>query len=217
MSQLTLQVNNSLAVNILPSQEHEFLMTSKEVALGYGVKDGTIRESLRTHSDELLEGKHYVKGVRIPDTLAGTNLQPHQTFWTKRGIVRLGFFIKSERAKQFRDWAEDLIIYAQETSLFDRIAQLEARINQMQLPAIIAPSFEEVQDGILDYFKKYLRRGDIAAIAAENGYCYQYVIRVKQGQQTPGKKVKKQLQTNFSPCGQRAWKAIHPRSPQLES
>ncbi len=31
-------------------------------------------------------------------------------FWTKRGVIRLGFFIKSERAKKFRDWAEDLIL-----------------------------------------------------------------------------------------------------------
>ncbi|MDO4763858.1 MAG: hypothetical protein Q4A00_05700, partial [Flavobacteriaceae bacterium] len=30
------------------------------------------------------------------------------------GIVRLGFFIKSERAKLFRDWAEELIIKVSE-------------------------------------------------------------------------------------------------------
>ena len=31
-------------------------------------------------------------------------------FWTKRGVIRLGFFIKSERAKNFRNWIEDIII-----------------------------------------------------------------------------------------------------------
>ncbi len=30
-------------------------------------------------------------------------------FWTRVGIVRLDFFIKSERAKRFRDWAEAFI------------------------------------------------------------------------------------------------------------
>jgi len=40
-------------------------------------------------------------------TLGGSQ---DQTLWTKRGIVRLGFFIKSERAKLFRDWAEDFIL-----------------------------------------------------------------------------------------------------------
>jgi Phage antirepressor protein KilAC domain len=34
------------------------------------------------------------------------------TLWIKRGIIRLGFFIKSARAKHFRDAAEDLVIDA---------------------------------------------------------------------------------------------------------
>ena len=36
--------------------------------------------------------------------------QPNSIMWTKAGVVRLGFFIKSERAKLFRDWAENLIL-----------------------------------------------------------------------------------------------------------
>jgi len=181
MSTLSLSVNADLTVSIIPNQQHEFLMTSKEVALGYGVNSGTIRKSLFDHSDELLEGKHFLKGVTNSNTLAGTNLQPHQTFWTKRGIVRLGFFIKSERAKQFRDWAEDLIIYTQETNLYDRIAELEATIERLKLPAIIAPTYEQVQNSLLDYFKKYLKRGDVAKVAIKNGYSYRYVQRVKLG------------------------------------
>jgi phage antirepressor YoqD-like protein len=30
--------------------------------------------------------------------------------WTKKGVIRLGFLIKTPLAKQFRDWAEDFII-----------------------------------------------------------------------------------------------------------
>jgi hypothetical protein len=47
--------------------------------------------------------------VKNSNTLS--NLQPHQTFWTKRGIIRLGFFVKSDLARLFRDWAEDLIVH----------------------------------------------------------------------------------------------------------
>ena len=47
--------------------------------------------------------------MRQPHCLSGS--YPFKTvLWTKRGIVRLGFFIKSERARMFRDWAEDLVI-----------------------------------------------------------------------------------------------------------
>lgn len=48
--------------------------------------------------------------------------------WTKRGIVRLGFFIKSERAKMFRDWAEDLVI-----NKIDEAYQVQAQVQQLSL------------------------------------------------------------------------------------
>ena len=106
--EIKMQVTAELAVNVIPNQNYDYVMTTKEVAHGYGVSPQNIREHQRVN-DDFTEGKHFIKGVRISDTL-GKNAQPHQVFWTKRGIVRLGFFIKSERAKLFRDWAEDLII-----------------------------------------------------------------------------------------------------------
>lgn len=107
---MNLQVTDGLAVAVLQHQAHEFLMPVKDVALGYGVSSGNIRNQMFRNQDELLEGKHYVKGVCLSNTLS--NIQPHAVFWTKAGIVRLGFFIKSERAKMFRDWAENVILQA---------------------------------------------------------------------------------------------------------
>ena len=108
LKEMKMQVTAELAVNVIPNQNYDYVMTTKEVAHGYGVSPQNIREHQRVN-DDFIEGKHFIKGVRISDTL-GKNAQPHQVFWTKRGIVRLGFFIKSERSKLFRDWAEDLII-----------------------------------------------------------------------------------------------------------
>ncbi len=107
-SAISLQVTEGLTVSIIPNHNHEFLMTTKEVATGYGCSEYSIRMALGRNGNELEQGKHFVKGVTIGYT--HSNSQPHQVFWTKRGIVRLGFFIKSQRAKFFRDWAEDLII-----------------------------------------------------------------------------------------------------------
>jgi len=111
-------VCEGITVSVIPDQNHEFLMTTREVALGYDVSPYTIRRHSMEHSSELHEGKHFIKGVQKCHTLAKgvqkthtlANAQPHQVFWTKRGIVRLGFFIKSQRAKLFRDWAEELIL-----------------------------------------------------------------------------------------------------------
>ena len=62
---LPITVMEGLAVNILPSEQYEFLMTTKEVSHGYGATEYAIRMSKTRHDDELKEGKHYVVGVTI--------------------------------------------------------------------------------------------------------------------------------------------------------
>lgn len=108
LKEMNLKVTEELAVTVLPNAEFEFLMTTKEVAHGYGVSEYAIRKNKLSLGQELTEGKHFVKGVTIGNTLP--NAQPHQVFWTKRGVIRIGFAMRSERAKLFRDWAEELII-----------------------------------------------------------------------------------------------------------
>ena len=105
-------------MTILPDSNHEFLMSTKQVATGFGVSDYNIRQHKLEHSFELIEGKHFISGVSIPH--AASTGSSKGTLWTKRGIVRLGFFIKSERAKLFRDWAEELVIEkTMQPTLFD--------------------------------------------------------------------------------------------------
>jgi len=120
VGKLNMQVTEGLAVAVYPNHQHEFLLPTKEVALGYDVSPYTIRQHKKEHHDELIEGKHYLSNVSIPH--AAKKGASRSTMWTKRGIVRLGFFIKSERAKLFRDWAEDLIIKVDEhKDLFGQI------------------------------------------------------------------------------------------------
>jgi len=122
---LPMTVSEGLTVNILPNQQYEYLMPSKEVALGYGVTEYNIRQHKLQHPDELKAGKHFISAVSIPNS----DLPHNAILWTKRGIVRLGFFIKSERAKLFRDWAEELIIKLDEQrDLFNQ------PIRQKELP-----------------------------------------------------------------------------------
>lgn len=105
---INLRVTDGLAVAVIQNPNHEFLMPTKDVAIGYGISGGTVRDHQQRNPNELIYGKHYIKGVDISDTL--NNVQPHAVFWTKAGVIRLGFFIKSERAKLFRDWAENVIL-----------------------------------------------------------------------------------------------------------
>lgn len=129
---ISLAVTKDLIVRVIPEDNHEFLMTTNQAAYGYAVSFSAIKSAKSRHSKELIEGVHFIKGVANCDTLEATkrggafqphNAQPHQIFWTKAGIVRLGFFIRSERAKLFRDWAERLILKIDEQrDLFGNIA-----------------------------------------------------------------------------------------------
>lgn len=97
-------------VVLTPDPTHEFTATTEQVALGYGVSQENIRSHKLTKADELIEGKHWITVTSCVGNTNAGNLQRQQTLWTKRGIVRLGFFIRSKQARQFRDMAEDLVI-----------------------------------------------------------------------------------------------------------
>jgi hypothetical protein len=102
-----------LILHVRPDETHEWLMETKLVAEGYGVDESTIRYHKSKNMDEFIEDKHYlcvsITHAQSKNFELGSMVR-EQTFWTKRGVIRLGFFIKSERAKLFRDWAENLII-----------------------------------------------------------------------------------------------------------
>lgn len=105
---MPLKVTDEVTVKIIPDENHEFLMSMKEVAIGYGTSEYSIRQAKSRNSSELIHGKHFVSAVTI---CHGEPKAPHnKIYWTKRGIVRLGFFIKSRQARLFRDWAEELVI-----------------------------------------------------------------------------------------------------------
>lgn len=108
------------AISIRQSEAHEYLVTTKEVARGYGVSESSIREHKRNHADELLTETHWTT-VRNPD-----GGEP-ATLWTKLGVVTLGFFIRSERAKAFRKAAAQIIlrhIEAQPAPIEDALRQI---------------------------------------------------------------------------------------------
>lgn len=104
---LRLQVTKGLQVTVLPSKYHEFLMPTKDVAAGFGINANTLRSHKRHNIDELKENRHFINGVQY---LHATGINRATTMWTKAGVIRLGFFIKTERAKMFRDWVEGLVL-----------------------------------------------------------------------------------------------------------
>lgn len=60
MEKVLEHVSDNLSVEIIPDGKFEFLMTTNEVAKGFGVAGNTVRMHKLEHKDELIEGKHFI-------------------------------------------------------------------------------------------------------------------------------------------------------------
>lgn len=105
MELIKVEISDELVVEVQPNVEHEWLLSSKDVAEGYGLSEVGLRTSKSRYSDELIEGVHWVS-LQNATKLGG---RP-STYWTKEGVVMLGFFIKTPTAKEFRRWASNFIV-----------------------------------------------------------------------------------------------------------
>lgn len=81
-------------VEILNSQT----FTTEYVAKRYSVSISSIQKHKSEHYDEILENIHFV--------VEKNDLNRPLLKWTLRGIIKLGMFIRSKEAKNFRSWAE---------------------------------------------------------------------------------------------------------------
>lgn len=132
---MALVIFENTELNLIEDSNNDFLISSKDVAKGYGCSSASIRNHLKNHSEELKEGKHWIK--KDVQTKGGVQSITH---WTKKGIVRLGFFIKSERAKKFRDWAEDYIVNQKslvETNIQIELSELRQEIKDLKKQLIL--------------------------------------------------------------------------------
>lgn len=72
--------------------------TTDYVAKRYGTSATNIRDHKREHADEILENIHFIEDTN--------KFSKPVIKWTLRGIIKLGMFIRSKEAKNFRSWAE---------------------------------------------------------------------------------------------------------------
>lgn len=131
---LLLKVNDDLQVKIITNPKFDFLMDTKTVASGYGISAETLRSVKHRHKDEIFENEHFV-------SVAKCNGGTPKTFYTKKGVIKVGFFITSERAKFFRRWAENVIleiIAPKEENMPVIIKRKHNRLTQERMISILA-------------------------------------------------------------------------------
>lgn len=118
----------NIELDVRPDDAHEWLLESALVAEGYGVGVDAIYAHLKRNASEFIDGKHYTRSRQIVGIA-----EKDVIFWTKKGVVRLGFFIRSERAKAFRDWAEDLIVHQLQRKPSTNIDLMQMYLDELRM------------------------------------------------------------------------------------
>ena len=139
---MSLIIFEDVEIEIIENSKFVFTQTTNEVAKAYFGEPKTvqqaelfakqIRQTRLNNKQEFIENKHFFYTY--------DNKNRKTIVWTKNGIVRLGFFIKSERAKKFRDWAEDYIVNQKslvETNIQIELSELRQEIKDLKKQLVL--------------------------------------------------------------------------------
>ena len=92
---------NNLDLEVLEYQD-TWSLSNKQVAEGFGVSEEAIRQ--QKARNEFKENAHFY-------TVTNCNGGADKTFWTKKGVITLGFKLReTPQTILFRDWASDFIL-----------------------------------------------------------------------------------------------------------
>ena len=144
-------------LEVLEDPKHEWILETSQVAEGYGITDSSLRSTKSRNDEELLENKHFLV---LPNATGNRT----QTFWTKRGVIRLGFLIKSDKAKRFRDFCEDLVISKMETTALVPQSMEEMMILQLQGMIDTKKRVSEVEEKVKILEAKQVTRPNVFTV-----------------------------------------------------
>lgn len=106
-------ISNEVTVDVSPDDKHEWVISSEDVAEGYGMSASSLRSVKSRNAHKFVEGTHFVL-----QTATGTRGDRQVTMWTKAGVLKIGMQgINTPLADAFVDWAVSFIIKKQEEAI----------------------------------------------------------------------------------------------------
>ncbi len=84
--------------------KHDWLLSQNETCEAFSIDNAAIERLMEAHTETLSENRHYLTSTLVS---GGSTTSPIM-FWTKKGIIRLAYYLKSDDALAFLDFAEDL-------------------------------------------------------------------------------------------------------------
>jgi len=126
---------NDLELHPLLDEKHEWFLTLNEVAKAFEVDTQQILELKTAHEDALTQGRHY----QMESVISGGKKSSELMLWSKKGIIRLAYYLRNDAGLRFLDFAEDLNLQSTQTgdtqsaSMYDEVeANLLTRLKQLR-------------------------------------------------------------------------------------
>jgi len=92
-------------LHFLVDEKHQWLITLKELSFAFDVPLHKIIEVQSEHEKDLIEGKHFIfDSIESPYWSDGTR----RLLWTKKGVMRLAFWLNNSRVIDAIDFFEEL-------------------------------------------------------------------------------------------------------------
>lgn len=142
---------------IIHNTNFKEVYTTNEVAKNYQVTENTVRDHLNNHDDEFIENTHYFYTINPRFKTKILN-------WTLEGVYMLGFFIKSEQAKNYRKKVAEFLRLcdeARQKKFNEARATITEQMDEIaNLKAIATSKDKNYNDQINSYKSLILQKND---------------------------------------------------------
>jgi len=101
---VTLVEYNGLELHPVADKKHNWLLSVHETCEAFGIDRASIDALRQSHAETLSEGRHFLYTTISSGGVSTSKIM----FWTKKGIIRLAYYLKTDAALAFLDFAEDL-------------------------------------------------------------------------------------------------------------
>ena len=142
------------------------VITTAEVAKALGVKRNSISSTYSRNKDEFIEGE---------DSFVSQIATRKKRVFTKTGIIKLCFLIKSQKAKTFRQWASRILsnimdgTYEIHDSRTGEKVEVLAELLEMQAAANYPEAAERIREAYGEELPPPPKKEDFARVLAKEG------------------------------------------------
>ena len=116
---ITVEINEDVFIEVQEDSKYEWVISSEDVAEGYGMSASSLRSVKSRNTHKFVEGTHFIMITSsVADCNSRDNLKSKKLMWTKSGVLKIGMQgINTPLADAFVDWAVSFIIKKQEEAI----------------------------------------------------------------------------------------------------